>query len=65
MNMTVTPFFTLQDENEGYWLEVVICPRCKKNYCMRCELVNSTLDGSEICPNCYEKESESPFSFAL
>lgn len=55
--MTVVPFFTLEDENEKFWLEIVICPRCKKNYCQRGELVCSTHDGLEICPECYEKEN--------
>lgn len=55
--MTVAPFFTLEDENDNFWLEVVLCPRCKKKYCVRAELVCSTTDGTEICPECYEKEN--------
>ena len=57
MKMTVSPFFTLEDESEKFWLEVLVCPRCKKNYCPRCELVCSTIDGLEVCPECYEKEN--------
>lgn len=57
MKMTVAPFFTLEEEeNDNFWLEVVLCPRCKKKYCVRAELVCSTVDGMEICPDCYEKE---------
>lgn len=48
----------IENENDKFWLEIVICPRCQKNYCMRAALVCSCIDDLEICPECYEKEGD-------